>query len=62
MINNITIDIWFFEILAYMKNIRGKYNLTVDLSNFTSNKKILNEVVVLDYNKICCQTLSFTFF
>ena len=44
-----------------MENIRRKYNLTVDLSNFTSNKKILNKVVVLDYNKICYQTLSFNF-
>ena len=33
----------------------------VDLSKFTSNKKILNKVVVLDYNQVCNQTLSYPF-
>ena len=30
----------------------------VDLSKFTSNKNILSEVVDLDYNEVCGQTLS----
>ena len=30
----------------------------MDLSKFTSNKKILNKVVALDNNKVCNQTLS----
>ena len=30
----------------------------MDLSKFTSNKKILNEVVVLDYNQVCSPILS----
>ena len=29
----------------------------VDLLKFTSNK-ILNRVVILNYNQVCCQTLS----
>ena len=33
-----------------MEDIRRKYNLTVDLSKLTYNKKILSEVVILDYN------------
>ena len=36
-----------------MENIRRKCNPKLDLSKFTYNKKILNEVVALDYNKIC---------
>ena len=35
-----------------MKDIRRKYNLTVDLSKLTYNKKILSEVVILNYNKV----------
>ena len=30
----------------------------VNLSKFTSNKKILNGIVVLVYNQVCCQILS----
>ena len=33
-----------------MKNIRKKYNSMIDLSKFTSNKKILSKIVVIDYN------------
>ena len=33
-----------------MKNIRRKCNPIVDFSKFTFNKKILSEVVTLDYN------------
>ena len=35
-----------------MEDIRRKYNLTVDLSKLTYNKKILSEVVILNYNKV----------
>ena len=31
----------------------------VDLSKFTSNKKILSGVVIIDYNQVYSQTLSF---
>ena len=40
-----------------MNDIRRKYNLMVDLLKFISNKKILNRVIVLGYNQICCQIL-----
>ena len=33
-----------------MEDIRRKFNPIVDLSKFTSIKKILNEVVTLVYN------------
>ena len=35
-----------------MEDIRRKYNLTVDLSKLTYNKKILSEIVILNYNKV----------
>ena len=41
-----------------MEDIRRKYNLIVDLSKFTSNKKILNEIVVIGYKLVCNQTLT----
>jgi len=41
-----------------MEDIRRKCNPMMDLSKFTSNKKILNEVVILDYNQISSQILS----
>ena len=37
--------------------IRRKCNSMVNLSKFTSNKKILSETVVIGYNQICSQTL-----
>ena len=58
MIDNIAIDIWSLENFASMDNIRRKCNLMVDLSKFTSNKKILNKVETLDYNQVSSQTLS----
>ena len=58
MIDNIAIDIWFLGNFASMDNIRRKCNLIVDLSKFTSNKKILNKVETLDYNQVSSQTLS----
>ena len=30
----------------------------VDLLKFTSNKKILSEIIVIDYNQVCSQTFS----
>ena len=39
MIDDITINFRSFENIVSMKNIRRKYNLTVDLSKFTLNKK-----------------------
>ena len=36
-----------------MEDIRKKCNPIVDLSKFTSNKKILSKVVVLRYNQFC---------
>ena len=58
LINNIIIDLWSFENFVSMEDIRRKCNLMMDLSKFTSNKKILNEVVVLDYNQVCSLILS----
>ena len=34
----------------------------VDLSKFTSNETILSRVVVISYNKVCNQTLSFNYY
>ena len=39
----------FLEIL-HRKDIRRRYNKMVDLSKFTTNKKILSKV---DYNQFC---------
>ena len=36
-----------------MESIRKKRNLMLDLSKFTSNKKILSKVVTLSYNQFC---------
>ena len=33
-----------------MEDIRRRCNLIVDLSKFTSNKKILSKVIAFDYN------------
>ena len=33
-----------------MENIRGKCDPMVDLSKFTSNKKILSKIIDLGYN------------
>lgn len=41
-----------------MEDIRSKYNLMIDLLKFTSYKKILNEVVVINYNQVYSQILS----
>ena len=44
LIDDITIRLWFSENFASMKNIRRKYYPMVNLSKFTSNKKILSAV------------------
>ena len=49
-IDNISVDFLFFRNFASMKGRRRRYNLMMDLSKFTSNKKILSKVVTLGYN------------
>ena len=61
LIDDIAINYWSSRNFACMENIRRKCNLMVDLLKFTSNKKILNKVVSLDYNKIFSQTFPFWF-
>jgi len=48
--DDIAFDIWFFWNFASMEDLRRYCNLMVDFSKFTSNKKILSEVVVLTIN------------
>ena len=50
--DDITIDFYFSLNFTNIKNIK-KCNLTVNLSKFTSNKKLLSG----GYNQICYQTL-----
>ena len=46
LIDDIVINLWFFENFASMEDIKKKKSdLMVNLSKFTSNKRILNEVV-----------------
>ena len=49
--------IFDLKILVSRENIRRKCNPIVDLSKFTFNKKILNEIVSLVYNQVYCQSL-----
>ena len=58
LIDNTIIDLWSSTNFSSMEGIKRKCNLMMDLSKFTYNKKILNEVVVLGYNKVCSQILS----
>ena len=44
-IDNITIDLLFSRNFASIEEIRRRRNPMVDLSKFTSNKKILSKVV-----------------
>ena len=53
MIDNIAIDFQSSENFASIKDIRKKCNPIVNLLKFIFNKKILNEIVVLSYNKVC---------
>ena len=63
MIDDIPIDHWSSRNFAIIEDIKKKYiyiyiyNLMVDLSKFTSNKKILSGFLTLVYNQVCCQTL-----
>ena len=57
-IDDIIIDLWFSRNFASIEDTRKKYNPAVNLSKFTSNKKILSKVVTLGYNKFWNQTLS----
>ena len=49
-IDDIFIDLWFFENFASIEDIRRKCNLMVNLSKFTTNKKILSKIITLGYN------------
>ena len=51
LIDDIVIDLQSFGNFASIENIRRKCNPKVDFSKFISNKKILIEVVSLNYNK-----------
>ena len=61
MIDDIPIDHWSSRNFAIIEDIKKIYiyiyNLMVDLSKFTSNKKILSGFLTLVYNQVCCQTL-----
>ena len=62
MIDDIPIDHWSSRNFAIIEDIKKNiyiyiYNLMVDLSKFTSNKKILSGFLNLVYNQVCCQTL-----
>ena len=52
-IDGIAIDLWFSRNFVRMKDIRRRYNPMVKFSKFTSNKKILSNIVVLGYNQFC---------
>ena len=58
MIDDIAIDLWYSWNFVSMEDIKRKCSLLlVDLSKFTPINKILNGVVILVYNQVCCQTL-----
>ena len=51
LIDDIIIDLWYSRSFANMEDIRKKKcNLLVDMSKFTSYKKILSKVLALTYN------------
>ena len=52
------IDLWSYENFASFEDVRRKYNIIVNLSKFTYNKKILSVAIIIGYNQICSQTLS----
>ena len=54
----IVIDLWSSKTFASIDDVRKICNSMINLSKFTLKKKILNEVVVLDYHQVYCQTLS----
>ena len=46
-LNDKVINLGSFGNFVDLKDIKRKYNSMINLSKFTSNKKILNEIVVL---------------
>ena len=38
---------------ARMKDVKSKCYSMIDLSKFIFNKKILSEIVFIDYNQVC---------
>ena len=60
LIDDIIIDLWSSWNFANVEDIRRKCNPMVNLPEFifNNNKKILNGVVVLDYNQVCYQIWS----
>ena len=58
LIDNIYIYLWSSWNFASIEDIIITSNLAVRYSKFTSNKKILNGVVVLGYNQVCSPILS----
>ena len=50
IIDDTAIDFYFFRNFASVEDIRRRCNPIVDLSKFTSSKKIWNKVVTLGYN------------
>ena len=59
LIDDIVINNWSFENFGNMEDIRRKYNPMINLSKFTSNKKILSVVVAISYNQVCSHTFYF---
>ena len=52
-IDDIAINIWFFEKFSSIENIGRKFNPMMNLSKFTSNIKIMRTIVAINYNKVC---------
>ena len=52
LINDIPIDFCSFGNFASLKDIRRKCNRMMNLSKFTSNKKILSGVITIVYNQV----------
>ena len=55
LIDDIAINLQFFRNFAGMWDIKRKCYLMVDLSKFTSDKKLLSKIVAISYNYICSQ-------
>ena len=58
LIDDIVVYLSSFGNFASIVDIRRKYNPMIDLSKFTSNKKILSKIIILNYNKFYSQILS----
>lgn len=58
MINDTGIEFYSSKIFASMEDIKNKYViLMVDLSKSTFNKKVLSDIVALDYKQFCSKIL-----